>query len=254
MRTQTIRWGLLSTARINERLIPVIRETPRCELVAVGSQGGADKAAAYAQKWQIQRSYGSYAAKLADAEIDAVYISLPNALHAEWAIACAKAGKHILCDKPLALTAADVDRMAAAAREHRVVLLDGVMMRYHPQTRSVREWLAARKIGDLRMIHGTFTFTLTRPGDIRLNPALGGGSLWDLGSYCVSFMRSAVGLEPVEVHGWQIANEAGVDVTFHGQLRFPNDAVGYFTCSFQAMPDLRAVLLGSEGLMLLDLP
>lgn len=251
---KTIRWGLLSTARINERLIPAIRETPRCELLAVASQGGLDKAAAYSLQWGIPRAYGSYQELLADPDVDVIYISLPNSLHAEWVIACALAGKHILCEKPMALSAADVDRMGAAARERGVILLDGVMMRYHPQTKLVRELVAGGKIGELRLIHGTFTFTLARPDDIRLDPALGGGSLRDLGSYCVSFMRSAVGLEPVEVQGWQVTNDAGVDVTFHGHLRFPNGAAGQFTSSFRAMPDFRAVLLGSEGVMQLDLP
>src|SRR5438270_5352323 len=129
-----VRWGLLSTARINERLIPVFQGSARSELLAVASQSGQEKAARYAAERNIPRAYGSYEALLADPEIDAVYISLPNALHTPWVVKSAEAGKHILCEKPLALTATEVDAMAEAAKRNGVVLQEAVMMRYHPQT------------------------------------------------------------------------------------------------------------------------
>src|SRR5262245_30772678 len=212
MSPRSIRWGLLSTARINERLIPVLRASVRCELLAVASQGGQEKAARYASEWNIPRAYGSYEALLTDPEVDAVYVSLPNALHAPWVVKTAEAGKHILCEKPLALTATDVDRMAEAARRHGVILQEAVMMRYHPQTLDLQQRIAAGAIGEVRLIRGVFTFTLLRQGDIRLDPALGGGSIWDLGSYPVSFMRTMLRANPVEVHGWQLAGTGGADL------------------------------------------
>src|SRR5262249_1892055 len=248
-----IRWGLLSTARINERLIPVLQSSARCELLAVASRGGQGKATRYASEWNIPRAYGSYEALLADPGVDAVYISLPNALHCPWAIKTAEAGKHILCEKPLALTAADVDRMAEAAHRNGVVLQEAVMMRYHPQTLHLQQRVAEGVIGEVRLIRGLFTFTLARPGDIRFDPALGGGSIWDLGSYPVGFIRTMLRANPVEVHGWQ-TGEGGVDLSFIGQMRFASGAVGQFFSSFQAVPQADVDLIGSAGTVHLDLP
>jgi D-xylose 1-dehydrogenase (NADP+, D-xylono-1,5-lactone-forming) len=249
-----IRWGLLSTARINERLIPAIRATARCELVAVASRGGKDKAEAYALKWNIPRAHGSYEALLADPEVDAIYISLPNALHAEWSVKAAEAGKHVLCEKPLATTAAEVDRMAEAARNNNIVLQEAVMMRYHPQTLLLRKRLAEGVIGDVRLVRGVFTFTLVRPGDVRLDFGLGGGSIWDIGGYPVSFMRTMLAADPLEVHGWQIENEQGVDLSFAGQMRFPGGTLAQFFSSFQTAPHTEVDFLGTAGRIHLDLP
>jgi predicted dehydrogenase len=254
MSQRSIRWGLLSTARINERLIPVIRGSARCELLAVASQGGQEKAERYAAEWNIPRAYGNYEALLADPEIDAVYISLPNALHAPWSIKTAEAGKHILCEKPLALTAEEVDRMADAAQRHGVVLQEAVMMRYHPQTLQLQQRLAEGIIGEVRLIRGLFTFTLARSGDIRFDPALGGGSIWDLGSYPVSFMRTMLRANPVEVQGWQVSGAGGVDLSFMGQMRFASGTLTQFFSSFQAMPRFDVDLIGSTGTIHLDLP
>lgn len=248
-----IRWGLLSTARINERLIPAIRADARCALVAVGSQGGREKTEAYAATWNIPRAHGTYEALLADPEVDAVYISLPNGLHREWTVAAARAGKHVLCEKPLATTVADVDAMADAARQQGVVVQEAVMMRYHLQTRALQERLAAGVIGDIRHIRGLLCFNLNRPGDIRFDPALGGGSIWDLGSYPVSFMRTMLRAEPVEVQGWQTGSD-GVDLSFTGQLRFSSGACGQFFCSFETAPCSHVEILGSAGRISLDVP
>src|SRR6516165_829974 len=142
MSTRSIRWGLLSTARINERLIPAIRSTPRSELLAVASSQGPERAARYAADLNIPRAYGSYEALLADPEVDVVYIALPNALHCPWTVRAAEARKHILCEKPLALTAHEVDRMAEAAQRNGVLLQEAVMMRYHPQTIELQKRVA----------------------------------------------------------------------------------------------------------------
>jgi len=254
MSQRPVRWGLLSTARINERLIPVIRGSARSELLAVASSGGQEKAARYASEWNIPRAYGSYEALLGDPEVDAVYISLPNALHLPWVVKTAEAGKHILCEKPLALTATDVDAMAEAARRNGVVLQEAVMMRYHPQTLQLQARVAEGVIGEVRLIRGVFTFTLARPGDIRLDPALGGGSIWDVGSYPVNFMRTMLRANPVEVHGWQVSGGGGVDLSFIGQMRFASGTLTQFFSSFQTVPQSNVDLIGSAGTIHLNLP
>lgn len=249
-----VRWGLLSTARINERLIPAIRANRRSELVAVGSQGGREKAERYAATWNILRCHSSYEELLADREVDAIYISLPNSLHCRWSVAASRAIKHVLCEKPLATTVAEVDEMADAARQHGIVLQEAVMMRYHPQTLELQKRLASGLIGEIRAIQGAFSFNLERPHDIRLDQALGGGSIWDLGSYPVNFMRTMLRADPVEVQGWQNAGAGDVDLSFSGHLRFASGAWGQFVSSFQAAPFARVNILGSSGRVELDLP
>ena len=249
----SVRWGLLGTARINERLIPAIRASERSDLLAVASRS-KERAQSYASEWDIQRAYGSYQDMLVDQEIDAVYVSLPNSLHAQWSIACADAGKHVLCEKPLALTPEDVERMAEAGRRNGVLIQEATMMRFHPQTRKVEELISSGVIGELRAMRGILSFSLERKGDIRLDPLLGGGALWDLGSYPVCFMRTMIGANPVEVHGWQVSGTSGVDLTFVGQMRFHTGTVGQFFSSFQAVRRTEADLIGSRGIIHLDQP
>ncbi len=177
-----LRWGLLGTARINRMVIPPLRASAGNRLLAVASRDLA-RATGYAKEWGIERAHGAYEALLADPEIDAVYIPLPNHLHAEWTIRAARAGKHVLCEKPLALTVAEVDAMGAAARESGVVLAEAFMYRHHPQTLKVKELVDAGAIGPVRFVRGTFSFPLTRPDDVRLRPEWGGGCLWDVGCY-----------------------------------------------------------------------
>ena len=198
--TTPLRWGILGTARINRMLIPPLKASPDNRLVAVASRELA-RGEEYAREWGIGRVHGSYEALLADPEIDAVYIPLPNHLHAEWTIKAARAGKHVLCEKPLALTVADVDAMVSACREAGVVLAEAFMYRHHPQTLKVKQLLDEGAIGTLRYLRGAFTFELSRPNDVRLRPEWGGGCLWDVGCYPVSFARHLVGQEPLEVYG-----------------------------------------------------
>jgi predicted dehydrogenase len=198
MTDRIARWGLLSTARINERLIPCLGRSERNELIGVASRSRAT-ADRYAREHGIYKAYGSYEEMLADPAIDVVYVSLPNGLHTKWSLRCAEAGKHVLCEKPLALSVAEVDQLREAADRCGVTIQEATMMRFHSQTFYVRNLIAEGVIGEVRMGRGLFTFTLHRPGDIRLDPAMGGGSIWDLGSYCVSFARTILQAEPVEV-------------------------------------------------------
>jgi len=256
MSKRQLRWGLLSTARINQMLIPHFRSVAGCELLAVGSSS-QPKAEEYSRKWAIPRAYGSYDALLADPDVDAVYISLPNIYHAEWAVRCAEAGKHILCEKPLALTVEEVDRMAEAARRNRVVLQEAAMYRFHPQTPEVRELVRQGAIGDLRLIRGVFHISIPiEESDIRFSfdSQHGGGSLWDLGLYPVSFARVMAGAEPVEVFGWQDQGGTQVDLTFAGLMRFPGGILAQISSSFQILAQWEVELIGTKGIIHVDTP
>ncbi len=246
MTTRALRWGLLGTARINRALIPPLRASARNELVAVASRN-VGRAETYAREWNIPRVFGSYEAMLPDPDIDVVYISLPNALHAEWTIKAAQAGKHVLCEKPLAVTVDEVDAVRAAAAQAGVVVAEAFMYRHHPQTLEVKERVDGGAIGTVRLVRGSFSFTLTRPSDVRLNPALSGGSVWDVGCYPISYARYVIGAEPVEVFGWQVTGSTGVDEGFAGQLRFAGNVVAQFDCSFRAPLRAHMEIVGSEG-------
>jgi predicted dehydrogenase len=252
MANNILNWGLLSTARINEALIYPLHtaeaqfRSPRNRLSGVASRE-LDRAQAYAHKWGIPRAYGSYEAMLADPEIDVIYNPLPNSLHTEWTVKAAQAGKHVLCEKPLACTVEEVDAMADAAKTYGVVVAEAFMYRHHPQTLRVKELLEDGAIGKLLLVRGVFTFLLTRRPDIRLDPSLGGGSLWDVGCYPISYARTMIGEEPVEVFGWQNLSESGVDVTFVGQMRFPSGAVAQIASSFNTPFRARVELVGEAG-------
>jgi predicted dehydrogenase len=246
-------WGLLSTARINERLIPALRASGRSELLAVASRS-TGRAQAYAKQWDIPHAYGTYQQMLADPAINVIYLSLPNHLHVEWAIKCAEAGKHVLCEKPIAITTEEVTRMAQAAEKNGVIMQEAAMMRFHPQTQYLQELVAKRVIGDVRLIRGVFAFTLENPGDIRLDTNMGGGSLWDLGSYCVSFARTVLQAEPVEVSAYQVSGNTGVDMSFSAQMQFPTGTLVQFFSSFQSFAHIEADFLGTEGRIYADIP
>ena len=246
-------WGLLSTARINERMIPALRSSERSELLAVASRS-KERAQAYAKQWDIPHAYGTYEQMLADPAINVIYLPLPNHLHVEWVIKCAEAGKHVLCEKPIAITTEDVARMARAAEKNGVIIQEAAMMRFHPQTQYLRELVTKRVIGDICLIRGVFAFTLDNPGDIRLDTNMGGGSLWDLGSYCVSFARTVLQAEPVEVNAYQVSGDTGVDMSFSAQMRFPTDILVQFFSSFQSFAHIEADFLGTEGRIFADIP
>ena len=253
MAEQQACWGLLSTARINERLIPAIRASGQSTLLAVASRS-KERAQAYAKQWNIPHTYGTYEQMLADPAINVIYLSLPNHLHAEWTIKCAEAGKHVLCEKPITITTEEVTRMAQAAEKNGVIIQEAAMTRFHPQTQYLRELVAKRVIGDIRLIRGVFAFTLENPADIRLDTNMGGGSLWDLGSYCVSFARTVLQTEPIEVSAYQVSGDTGVDMSFSAQMQFPTGTLVQFFSSFQSFAHIEADFLGTEGRIYADIP
>jgi D-xylose 1-dehydrogenase (NADP+, D-xylono-1,5-lactone-forming) len=253
MPNKVLNWGLLSTARINRALIPPLKASKRNQLTAVASRT-KDAADAYAREWKIPQAYGSYESMLADPEIDVIYISLPNRLHAEWTIKAVEAGKHVLCEKPLALNVDEVDAVKDAAHKHSRVVAEAFMYRHHPQTLKVQELVKSGSLGTLKLIRGSFTFVISREGDVRLRPELGGGSIWDVGCYPISYARSVVGGDPLEVFGWQVTGPTGIDETFVGQMRFANDILTQFDSSFAIPFHSFMEIVGSQATLNIPRP
>lgn len=251
--TDRLNWGLLSTARINRALIPPLRKSRRNELAAVASRN-LEHAQEYAREWKIPKAYGSYQELLDSPEIDVIYNSLPNHLHAEWSIKAAQAGKHVLCEKPLGLSVEEVDAMARAAKENGVVIAEAFMYRHHPQTKKVIEMVKSGEIGKLITMRGAFTFKINRPVDIRLVPEYGGGSIWDVGCYPISYFRALTGAPPEEVFGDQRTSNGGIDCTFAGQMRYSGGVIAQFESSFELPSQAYIEIRGSDGNIFIPLP
>jgi predicted dehydrogenase len=248
-----LRWGILSTAAIGDRIVEAARHTPLAEVVAVGGRDRA-RAEAWAAQRGVPRAHGSYEALLADPEVDAVYVALPNALHAEWAARAARAGKHVLCEKPLGLRPEPVARAFDAAQAAGTVLTEAFMWRHLPQTARVRELLAEGAVGEVRLARASFSFTLHREADVRLDPELGGGALLDVGCYCVSALRLVAGAEPVRASAERLAGPTGIDLRHTGSLRFADGLLGLLDCGFD-LPDRRGLeVVGAEGVLLVADP
>ena len=246
MSDEVVRWGVLSTANINRKVVPATQTADRCEVAAIGSRD-LPRAEAAASEFRIARAYSSYEEVLADPEVDAVYIPLPNDLHERWTIAAAEAGKHVLCEKPLAMNAAEAERMIAACDTAGVLLMEAFMYRLHPSWEAVREIVASGRIGDLRAVQSWFSYFNDDPTNIRNIAASGGGALYDVGCYTVNLSRMLFGAEPVRVQGSVHRDpELGVDVLTSGILDFPN-GVATFTCSTRAEPDQRVHVYGTKG-------
>jgi xylose dehydrogenase (NAD/NADP) len=241
-----LRWGLLSTAHINRAIIPPIRASNRSQLLAVASRS-EEKASQYALTWGIPRFHSSYEALLADPEIDVIYNSLPNSLHAEWSIKAMQMGKHVLCEKPLATNTQDIDEMIRVSTETRKIITEAFMYRHHPQTLLVKEMVTNGDIGNLHLIRGSFCYFNTRPGDTRFDPALGGGSLWDIGCYPISYARFLTGTEPLEVFGHQVTSSTGIDLLFAGQMVFPDGIHAQFDSSFISPYKVEMEITGEKG-------
>lgn len=251
--SKPLNWGLLSTARINRALIPPLNASKRTRLLAVASRSQSS-AEAYAREWNIPHALGSYEALLADPEIDVVYNPLPNNLHAEWTVKALRAGKHVLCEKPMTLTLAEMDEIIATSRETGKIVTEAFMYRHHPQTLKVKEIVESGALGQLQLIRGAFTFTLTREGNYRSDPAMGGGSIWDVGCYPISYARTLVGAEPLEVFGWQVEGPSGVDESFVGQMRFGNGVLAQFDCGFASPFRSWMEIVGSEATLYIPDP
>lgn len=252
-RSRKLHWGLLSTARINRALIAPLRSSRRNRLVAVASRS-LEKAQTYAKEWGIPKAFGSYEAMLESDDIDVIYNPLPNHLHAEWTIKALQSGKHVLCEKPLALSTNEVDAMAEAANRAGTFLAEAFMYRHHPQSVRVKELVDQGVVGEIVHIQGAFTFWLENRLDIRMNPEMGGGSLWDVGCYPVSFTRMLLGAEPKEVFGWARIGVSGVDEVFTGLMRFNSGPLAQFESGFRSPYRVRMEIVGSTGSLMVPSP
>lgn len=263
--TRKLRWALLSTARINDALIGPLFASERSSLDAVASRDAAN-AARYAAEHGIPRSHGSYEALLADPEIDAVYISLPNSLHAEWTIRAAEAGKHVLCEKPLVTSLEEMGRVEAAAQANDVTVFEAFMYLHHPQTLQVQEMIRAGRIGRLVTVNSWFNFHLPadRSSNVRLQPDLAGGSAWDVGVYPNSYSIAVTGgRAPAAVWAQQEIGESGVEVALRAQLRFAGsagrtgsagDTVAQISSGFRTPFREGAYFVGEEGIITVPEP
>ncbi len=249
MATRKLRWALLSTANINQALIKPLRKAARSELVGVASRDG-DRAAAYAQEWGLARTWSSYEALLADPDVDVIYNPLPNNMHASWSVKAAQAGKHVLCEKPMAQSIAEMDALDEAAQANGVTIFEAFMYLHHPQTRALLEMIRGGRIGKLQTIHSWFNFYLPAEdrANVRLQPALEGGSTWDLGVYTNSMaIVMSGGKAPEAVWAQSIIGESGVDVAMRAQLRFAQDVTAQISCGFRTPFVEGAWFQGDEG-------
>jgi predicted dehydrogenase len=254
MGVPALRWGILGAARINRHLIPQFRAAAGPQTIeAIASRDGA-KAYAAAADWQIPAALSSYDALLERRDIDAVYVPLPNHLHAEWTVKAARAGKHVLCEKPLALSVDEVDRVRGAAADNRVHVAEAFMYRHHAQTDAVVSIVRSGSLGPLRMIRGCFSFFLDREGDVRFDPGMGGGSAWDVGCYPVSYARLVAGTEPVAARADAVIGPTGIDVTLAGVLRFPGGLLAAVDCSFVAPFRTEMEIVGERGTLRVPRP
>ncbi|UOZ06860.1 Gfo/Idh/MocA family protein [Amycolatopsis sp. WQ 127309] len=252
-----LRWGLLAAGTIAAEFAAGVDESKHGVLTAVAARS-ADRAREFATRFEIPKAYGSYEDLLADPEVDAVYVSTPHPMHREWAIAAAEAGKHVLCEKPLTVTAADAEEVIAAARTHDVFLMEAFMYRLHPQTRRLAELISSGAIGEVRAVDVTFSYAgedgedgeVARLGDL----ALGGGGILDVGCYCTSLARlvaqAALGVdvvEPEEVTGMAKLSATGVDEYATGLLRLPGDILARLSCGFRLAQEDGIHVYGSRG-------
>lgn len=248
MTDRPLRFGVLGAANIARAFIAGVAPSHKVAVAAVASRDPA-KAEAFARETGVPRFHGSYEALLADREIDAVYLPLPNSLHAEWAIRAVEQGKPVLCEKPLATSGDDARRMFATARKHGVLLVEAFPYLAQLQTAKLREMLAQGAIGKVNLIRSAFGITSSDPANIRLSPTLGGGALLDAGSYATSFIRIVAGERPARVQATARFAENGVDLTTVATIAFPSGLLAQMSCSFETGYHRHALIAGTGGVI-----
>ena len=248
-----LNWGFLSTSRINKVMFEPLRTYGRNHLLAVASRD-KNRAIEYAREKNIERAYGSYAELIEDEDVDVVYNALPNHLHAEWTIKAVEAGKHVLCEKPLALSLEDVDAISTAAKKNKKIVTEAFMFRTHAQTKLVKDIVESGKLGKIKMIRSNFTFVMTNQDDYRWKPEMGGGSLWDIGCYPLSYARTILAAEPIEVFGCQVTGCTGIDESFIAHIRFPGDVFAHFDCSIKIPFRVFMEIVGDEASLRIPRP
>lgn len=249
-RATALRLGILGCANIARQFARDVAPSRLVRIDAVASRD-AGKAAAFAAEFGIVRTHGSYEALLADDALDAVYIPLPNSLHSEWAVRAAERGRHVLCEKPLAMNLGEARAMFDAARQHGVMLLEAYPWWFQPQTAALLDLLDSGAIGAPRLVQSTFGFSLRDPAgtNIRSMPALGGGALLDAGSYCLSFIRLVMGRAPQRVQATARLGATGVDIATTATLHFSDGAVAQLSCAMDMALHRNATIVGSDGVI-----
>lgn len=249
-----IRWGILGSGSIAKRVMNGIGASKVTNVVAVGSRNAA-KGAAFATAHHIPRSYGSYEAVLADRTVELVYVALPNHLHKAWTLKALKAGKHVLCEKPVGMNAGEAREMVAAAKRSGKFFMEAFMYRCHPQIAKLRSLLKAGTIGEVRTISAAFSYGGINADNTRMRRAEGGGGLMDVGCYPVSLIRLAAGAEPdAACCVGRIGKKSGVDLWAAGMLRFPNGVVAHFDCGMEVTTEWTATVFGTKGKIHLPSP
>lgn len=243
-----LRIGILGTAKIARAFIAGVAPSEKVTVTAVAGRD-FDKTRAFAEETGVGRVLPSYDALLADPEVDAVYNPLPNSLHAEWSIRAAEAGKHVLCEKPLAVTARQAEAMFDAARRHGVRLVEAFPYRSQPQTLKLKELLNGNAIGPVRLVRASFGFTIVDPDNIRFDPTLGGGALYDGGVYPVNLVRMIAGTLPARVHAIARWTERGVDRSLVASLEFPDGLLAQISCGFDSAVHRHALIAGENGVI-----
>ncbi len=238
--------GIFGAAKIARLFVEAVRPSAKVQVRAVASRD-AERAQTFARDCRIPQVHATYDSLLADSAIHAIYIPLPNNLHAKWSIRAVEAGKHVLCEKPLTTSAGDAEAMFAAARRHNVYLVEGYPYRAQPQTLKLRELLARGEIGRIQLIQASFGFALGDAANIRLDPDLGGGALMDAGSYPASLVRLIAGERPARVHAIARWGESGVDRTLVGSIEFSNGVLAQIACSFATARHRHAIIIGESG-------
>ena len=250
-----IRWGILSTAKIGrEKVVPAIQKSELGIVRAIASRD-LSRAKSAAAELKIEKPYGSYQELLSDRNVDAVYIPLPNHLHVPWSLRALKAGKHVLCEKPIGLSVAEAEQLAGAAAAHpKLRVMEAFMYRFHPQWQTARQFVQDGRIGQLRTIHTSFSYFNDDPQNIRNQRDIGGGALMDIGCYPISLSRFIFAAEPQRVLG-HIERDPGtkVDRLTSGVLEF-FQGTSTFTCATQLVPYQRVNIFGTSGRIEIEIP
>jgi predicted dehydrogenase len=254
MNDRVLRWGIMGTGNIARQFVQGLAESTRTVATAVGSRTD-ESATAFAAANGINSAVGSYQALVDRSDVDAIYISLPNSLHHEWTIKSLRAGKHVLCEKPIAMNVTQAREMFRVAAETGKTLVEAFMYQSHPLTLAVLKAVSEGAIGKANLIRTSFCYRTTRPtGNIRFDPALGGGALMDVGCYCIGFIRLLAGEEPLAMHAMGQKQAGGVDDRVAGMIQFPGGILGTFSCAMDTQADNTAIIAGSEGWIEVPVP
>ncbi|MDD2740106.1 MAG: Gfo/Idh/MocA family oxidoreductase [Methylomonas lenta] len=247
-----LRWGILGAARVNERLLPAILQAPNSELIAIASRrpgAAAETLAKYAPCYPGIHAYDDMDALLTNPDVQAVYLPMANGEHAEWALRAIAHGKHVLCEKPMALTVADIDAIETAARQHKVTVMEGFMYRFHPQHARVRELLNSGLIGDIRSVRASFSFMMRPARMYRLADDVnhGGGAMWDIGCYAIHSLRMFFDQPPLAVTAMAKYVESGADISTSGILDYGEGKFAQFDFSFERARRCEYEIVGTQG-------